>query len=324
MRLYNNVFMPFDEMIISNGKTLLETQLKGLDSAICKIDGVDVKVLFQISSNEYNDRYEQRIVISDLNTTLKRGSIISNVKRKGFDIEDEGNWIVITEIDINQISKYCKVQKCTNTLTFQLSDNSIYSTPCIYDSPAISATDKTSDNNYFAVNNGIVKITVQSNEFTKTLKNDHRLIFDSSELSCFSITHTDVSSKRGMIIYTIKECLYNETNDRLDLNIADYNSFTPIPTPINELFIDGVDIIYFNFSSSYEAKLYLAGELIIPQPVTIIYSVDKTNLVTLTQIENIITIKANQPIGDYSDQTIVLTASDGTNTAVKNINLKSL
>lgn len=232
-------------------------------------------------------------------------------------------WICTENDNTSNIKNIGIITRCTNILTFQLPNKSIHTSPCIFISPAISSTSKTEDNNLFEVNNGVVKIKVQNNQYTDTLENNRRLIFNNNAKSCYEITDIDVSSEIGLITLTIKKSQYNPAVDRLDLNVADYDSTPVIPDPIDELFITGKDSIYYTFSTNYEAKLYSGGELVVPQPAVITYSVDIPSLVTLTQVGNVLTIQAN-PIsnGDYSNKTIVLTANDGTNIATKTITLR--
>lgn len=222
MKLYDNVFMRYEDMLISNGKELFGHQLEGLDSASCKIDGIQSTILIQVSSNEYNDQYEQRNVVCDLETELKRGSIITDVQRKGFNTIEEGSWLVITDIDINQVSRYAKVQKCNNSISFQLSDSTtIHTYPCIF-SRSISANSDGTDNlKYFLTNDEIVNITIQNNSITKEIPLNKRFVFDNFINSIYEIKSMDVSEKKGLIQFKLLKS-EKQADDRLDLNVANY------------------------------------------------------------------------------------------------------
>jgi len=291
VKLYNDVFPKIEDYIISSGKKVLNDQLNSLDSASCKIDSVDAKILFQVSSNEYNERYEQRIVTCDLDTIINRGSVVSDVKRVGFENIEDGTWIVISEIDINQISKYCKVQKCNQTLPFQI-DGIIYTYPCIFEQSISVNSDGTDSGKLFPYGDEVGLITVQNNMATSQIPLNKRFIFDNYENGIWEVRSINKSQKKGLIEF---KCVKSEkqATDRLDLNIANYVEPNDPTDDGYSITITGQDSIIANGSqATYIAKVFQDG-VEVTNDVTWTLTDTNSLITTSTIVDKSCVLKAN-------------------------------
>ena len=281
MKDYSNSFVSPNSAIIASGKIMLSNQMEGLDGAIGKIDGVASVFLFRTSTNEYNEQYEQRILVCDSSVNLSRGSIITEVEMNESGKVGDSSWLVISEIDENQISKYAKVQKCNSKITFQLENSDvIYTYPCIYESYISKNSDGTTANKYFEFSNGISKATIPANEVTKSIQNGQRFIFDSSTEDVYELKDVERVASSGLLTLSLRKDKYRDGVDNLDLNVADYKIQDTIESTGYKIVINGSESIIANGTNKdYSATVYYDGEIVVKDVVYRI--VETTNLATI-------------------------------------------
>ena len=223
MKLYNEEFMNLNEMIIESGKNLLEIQKKSIDGATGKIDGIARNFLFRTSSNEYTEMYEQRVIVCDRDTSIGIGSVISDVLMNGEIVANPYKWLTISQVDVNQISQYAKVQRCNDILSFIVDGSNLINTvPFTFTSYISKNSDGTTGNKYFDFSNDIAKLMIPNNVLTSKLRMDQRLIFGHDEHNIYEITHVDNLSIPGLLTVSLRKSMYRPNDDNLELNIADY------------------------------------------------------------------------------------------------------
>ncbi len=274
---YSQSFPDANEAIINNGKMFLEIQKKGLDGVSGSIDGVECDFIFRTSNNEYNERHEQRIIVCDSETEISRGSLV---------FCEDSYWLVITDIDVNQISQYAKVQKCNNHLTYQDEDGAIIECPCVFEAPAMSTTNKAVDGRFFSGINDVIKIIVKNTKKTMAIDIGDRFMFDNHRNAIYSVTHPDVSSRRGLIVFTVEHSDYSPTVDRLDLNVANHIEVQEIDDVGYTLAISGNTYIDADgYSYPYECNIYADGKEVFNKNIEWSF-VDKTELANIKNLND--------------------------------------
>lgn len=232
--------------------------------------------------------------------------------------ENDITWLctIINDFHYNK----CLVLPCNDTLTYQDKDTlEIITIPCVL-------TDKSSVYNdglkpgTIILQDDQIAIKVPFHPKIAEFPIKKRFIFQHSVV--YELTQVDVLTQKGLITLTMKRDQESKTNDRKDLNIADYiePSINPEPTEPTEIIINGSNEIKLNQTNTYTVE----------STNSILFwlkdddGTSDTNLVTVVeQGDNSCKIKAGNSssnVGKY----FRLYASDGVNENYIRVMIKSL
>jgi len=172
-------------------------------------ESIDVRIVeneISTTTNEgKSDNQKQLLLLPD--TVVKIGDIIN--------IENE-NWLVI-DFNNNEIFPEAKVNICHTSLKYLNEKGVIIQTYGFVSTKNIS--NDVSENRYIIVPDGYLKYVVQSNADTVKIIRDKRFLLNDS---AWRVTFVDRITQQGLIYLTLKEEEINETNDNIQLGIADY------------------------------------------------------------------------------------------------------
>lgn len=158
-------------------------------------------------------------------------------------------YICVNDENDNSIQCVGYITKCNNTLTFQISDATIHTIPCIITDRASVYSDGVDDTKYLSLPDGLIKIVIPNNELTNTFDLlNKKLIFDHSIDSVYKVKKVGKLLKQGLIEIIAEVQLYDENTDNLELNLSSYVEpievpVEPEPTDPITLTINGVDRI---------------------------------------------------------------------------------
>lgn len=141
----------------------------------------------------------------------------------------ENKWLITSRPEWTGIYDKAIIEWCNNVLTFQLEDDTIYSTPCIFQTPSMIAYTKET-NDIITTSSEVMYVRCQINEFTNTLDVNRRVIFNNDKRSVYKIGNIQTITKQGIMTITLERDTYNAEKDNLELNIAGYVK-TNKPTP---------------------------------------------------------------------------------------------
>ena len=223
--------------------------------------------------------------------------------------------------------KVCKILKCNTIIKFYDEYSVLHEYPCIYEK-------------FGKGNDGLKVTSTLSYGDNQTAifvpNNEHTLKFNKTQAQRFVIARrpwkvTDADSELYIgLIYVILEEDEIRPNDDIENKIAEniYDEIVPedIPETGNEFILkDGNTNVYYGFSLDFEALLYRDGIADDPQPDTVIYSFDKSELVETSQVGNIISIIAKEPSdGVYATKSLRIRIDGGGVTTYKDLVVKSL
>ena len=261
MKDYSKSFSTPNDAIFRNGKIFFERQKLGSDGAIGKIDGVTSTFLFRTSSNEYTDIYEQRVIVCDSDTSLSRGSYVTEVFGNNMEEVDDRTWLVISQDDVNQISKYAKVQDCNNKIIIQHHELGIQEIPVIFETPTDGNSDSVKTTRLFDEANTVVQLTMQDNDITKSIEHGTRFIFNHDKASVYRLTGKNNLGRPGLMVFTLVNSEYDSIGDNLELNIADYYSNLP-NYEVNILNGEEVTLSYPGIDLQLEVECKINGEIV--------------------------------------------------------------
>lgn len=325
MKDYTNYYPSLDEYTTTNGKAFLKMQLAGSDGVTGKIDDVEQVFLFQTSANEYNDRYERRVIVCELDIEIRRGSHVIVQNKKGKD-ED---WIVVTDVDVNEISQYCVCQKANTTIKYYNSSNTLLETPCIT-SKFGRGNDGTLDltNMILGANKTSILAPNNSETIKFSQKQGNRFIIGNTVYKTIQVEIAEFPGLVYCILEQDEEIVgVDDMVNRIAQNIY---SDTPITVPETgtELIID-TTTLYYGYALPVKALLYIEGVLATTQPVSITYTFDNPSFVDVEIVNatdiNVTGISFDDGDG-YPNKTRVLniSADDGINTVTKTVSIERL
>lgn len=148
-------------------------------------------------------------------------------------VEWESNTYVCMDIE-NDNSIQCTgyITKCNNILTFQTSDTTIHTIPCIITDRASVYSDGVKDTKYISLPDGLIKVVVPNNDITNTFDLlNRRIIFDHSKDSVYKVTKVGKVLKQGLIEIIAEVQTYDPNKDNLELNLSSYVDTTEPETP---------------------------------------------------------------------------------------------
>lgn len=289
MKDYSNYYPSFNEYIENDGKAIFERQKYGLDGKVGLIDGVEYAFVFRVSSNEYNEQYEQRVIVCDTDIDLHRGSEI---------YVDGDYWLVISEVDTNIFTHYAKVQKCNNTISKQGETGNIHIMPCIYSRSISQNSDGTDSNKYNTTSDVVAGITISCIDVTKSLiKVNDRFILNGFKF--YEVRDIEISEKPGLMDLKLIAS-ERQADDRLDLNIANYVDVEQPSETGYSIILNGDDTIKaFGYDYTYVATVYL-DEVEVTNKDVAFTLIDTNNLATVNSVDDktcILTTNNSQETG---------------------------
>lgn len=313
MKDYSSYYPTLNECIADNGKVLFEQQLLGVEGEDAKVDGVNIRILVQNSLNPYSEDGELRAISCRLTTVISRGSVLEF---------DGDTYLMVSDIDENLIHKSGKAKKCNTSIKYLNEYNDEREYPCFYTKFG-KGNDGTKELGMMTIGDNKTSILIQNNEHTIKFNKEqaNRFIIGNK---VYSVSDVDSAEYPGLLFIILEEDEASK-NDNFDTRIAE-NIYGDVPVviPTDGLVIEGDGELYYNDPCEYEAKLYMGDVLEDPQPI-ITYTISIPELVTTSQIANVLTIIAKVPIdNNYQDKLITLTADDGTYQTTKNIMITSM
>jgi hypothetical protein len=185
------------------------------------------------------------------------------------------------------------IERCNNTLTFQLSNGTIKQYPCII-------TDKTSiyssgveENKYLSLADDQILVTVQNNNDIKQLRQDKRFIFNHNEYEIYKLTKVQSLTNEGVLYLTMTKS-QKGVNDNLNDNLADYIVVNYSITILNG------DIASLNILEKLQLNVQVTNNGVVVESPTITYS---------TSDEEICTVSTTGLIQPISTGTTIITAT---------------
>jgi hypothetical protein len=156
------------------------------------------------------------------------------------------------------------IERCNNTLTFQLPNGTIKSYPCIITDKSSTYADGTSETKYIILSDDQILITIQNNTDTLQLELDHRFIFNHSKNDIYKLSKIQSLIQEGILYLTMTKD-QKGVNDRLDLNLADYvqNNFV--------LTITNGDTVSLNASDTLQLICEVRNNGVLVETPTITY-----------------------------------------------------
>lgn len=157
------------------------------------------------------------------------------------------------------------IERCNNTLTFQLPNGTTKQYPCISGDKSSTYSDGTINNKYLTLAEDQILITIQNNSDTTQLDYDKRFIFKHDKNEIYKLTKIQGLHKEGVLDLTMTKNLYNETNDNLELNLADYVANNFVVTILNG------DTVSLNTSQTLQLSCEVRNNGVLVSNPTITY-----------------------------------------------------
>jgi hypothetical protein len=230
-----------------------------------------------------------------------------------FDLSDgvNSNWIIT---EINKLQLYDingKIERCNNTLSFQLENGSIVTYPCILDfnNGSLQYLDK----GLLTIINSDAILKIQYNENTKQLTSGNRIMLSNGEVYKIEDINTKYiyNVQYGFIIFYLERNVVNTTSDDLINKVADR---TELVTSTGNATISYTGLCEVRVGGGY--KTFFAS---IPNEDTPIWSFissigGESNISTdIDNTSNSIRIKVNK-ISTMIGSTITLNVTESTGT----------
>jgi hypothetical protein len=298
---YSTYYPSINGRVVNDTEILFREKLNTLDGCDVTIDGITHRVIIHNHTNPLDEYKEDRKLLCLNEVNIHRGSYV--------DFNGE-TYLVVTDIDKNEVFKSCKIRKCNYILTFLNSSNIPTTIPCIVED-AVKYSSGVNEGNVMSLPDGQLLITLSDNEQTQQIiKQDYRLMLYKK---AFKVTY-DNRTQDGLVKLTVVQVATQE-GDTDEIAYNPVITITPIPT--GNLILDGSDSIIINREQSYTVKMDDNS------PYSAVYRFDLSDN-TLGLITSVADMSCT--IKGLSKGNLILTAtklSDGS-TITKNIIVKSL
>ena len=315
MRDYIDYYPTYEETLVSSGKTIFNEQLNGFDGKEVLIDNsVQTKALVTYHQNPINEFKENRRVTFWHEEFVHRGSIIKT-------IDDDRTFIVLSEINENDMVKYALMRETNKDIKWIDSNNTLVTKPAIISAQTLYTTG-VKEGKIIQIPDGMVGIQLPYDEDTKQLNRDAAFVFNKTK---YKITFYNEVEFPGLLVLICDEAIPNPKYDDMENEIADRwdkedKDRLEVDLPTNPdnitIIIAGEDRLDFISEKTYTATINDNG-VAIDGEVTFKLS---NNLATIkSQGDNQCVLKANTK---YNSGEVVLTAtlvSDEEILGVKNI-----
>ena len=166
--------------------------------------------------------------------------------------------------ELNRTTKNIIVRRCNNFLRWKNSSGDIYEYPCVLEYDATAASPRV-DNNIITPNNRI-RVIVQANKDTLTLKVNHRFIFGDRTFKIIGYNNYMIDTIDGQqsILYIQTQLdetsPYDDFANNIAYNYSEESQEDDTPEVLNGIVIDpAFDTVRQNYTMNFEANLYIDG-----------------------------------------------------------------
>ena len=173
-------------------------------------------------------------------------------------------WLTINLDELNRTTKNIIVRRCNNFLRWKNSSGDIYEYPCVLEYDATAASPRV-DNNIITPNNRI-RVIVQANKDTLTLKVNHRFIFGDRTFKIIGYNNYMIDTIDGQqsILYIQTQLdetsPYDDFANNIAYNYSEESQEDDTPEVLNGIVIDpAFDTVRQNYTMNFEANLYIDG-----------------------------------------------------------------
>ena len=195
--------------MLESGKFVFEHQLNGFEGKDVIIDGVPTKALVTYHQNPINEFQENRKVTVWHEDKIKRGSYITT-------IIDDRQFLVISEVNNNDLIKYALMRETNHNLKFIDSNNNLITKPCIVSAKTLYTTG-IKDEKVIEIPNGMVGIQLPYDDDTKKLDRKQSFVFNKTK---YEITFYNEVEFDGLIVLICTEIGISHLDDKVN-EIAD-------------------------------------------------------------------------------------------------------
>ena len=265
-----NVVQNNNDIMLRDGKTIFEMQLKGIDGVDILLDGVPNRALVINSINPENELKEERTIQCKIDSGLKRGNVVTF---------DKQYFLVTSDIDNYKVYLKGKMQKCNDAIRYKDKNGNIDGCPVI-------AQNQTMYNTGLAMRdemeygNTIMNVIVPIDYGRKYIHRGSRFIFDiNREKIAYRATYLD-NSRKGLLVFQCTEDMLKPEDD-LENNVA-YNPVLKGYDVSQAVEIKGAG--WFDYTEGIEMPYFI-------DPVTLVdidfnFSVDNEEIATVTKTGN--------------------------------------
>ena len=171
-------------------------------------------------------------------------------------------WLTINLDELNRTTKNIIVRRCNNFLRWKNSSGDIYEYPCVLEYDATAASPRV-DNNIITPNNRI-RVIVQANKDTLTLKVNHRFIFGDRTFKIIGYNNymiDEINGKQSILyIQTQLDEIspYDDFINNIAYNTNVENEIEQPSEPLNGIIVEPTfDFVRQNYTMNFTANLYI-------------------------------------------------------------------
>lgn len=319
MKDYSNYRPSTHDKLYWSNKQVFDNELKYKGDDVL-IDNIFVRALIKEHTSPFNEKKEERKFMCHLDCNVNRGSVVDY---------NNGQWLVISDIDSNKVHKSCKILQCNNKLKFYdltSISNSIVSIPCIKENKSIGID----NNNYFIDVKGKITVKVPVTDNTLLFYDGQRFIVDIyvyevTEIKCVNL---DLNKMSGYLEIEMSK-VQKDLKDNFETGIA-YNEKTVLNNYSIEI-LNGQDLsLNVSESATLNIQVKNNGEIVNPIPELeyinsnpLVSSIENNIITAISQGSSIITVRfKNEPIISKSINITVSEIKEDNKTVVLNGNTK--
>jgi hypothetical protein len=171
-------------------------------------------------------------------------------------------WLTINLDELNRTTKNIIVRRCNNFLKWKNSSGDICEYPCVLEYDATAASPRV-DNNIITPNNRI-RVIVQANKDTLTLKVNHRFIFGDRTFKIIGYNNymiDEINGKQSILyIQTQLDEIspYDDFVNNIAYNTNVENEIEQPSEPLNGIIVEPTfDFVRQNYTMNFTANLYI-------------------------------------------------------------------
>lgn len=278
---------------------------------------------YRVVKNNYKLKESQDLLV--IRTTDDYKKTIKARPDEDFEVGDfftweNNDWLVISKDIGNQVYTSGIMQLCNYTLTFQSSNGTILSYPCIKET---SSSVGINEGSVITTPDSVVTIKLPFDSETKLLDVDRRFFIDDLTVETpqvFAVSKPDRTTTKGIIKLTMKQGAYNKDVDNKELGVCNYYSST-IPQPTGsgysvisisgDLCIGATRVIsakFYEADGTENTNITANWNVILPSGLEGYFDVQPNgNTCTVTvndddyvTIDNIVTVNVDDGSGGYA------------------------